>query len=250
MSKEEFDNSVFEDVRQELEILVGNCEQVSLVETNPVLDSVLYLCDIEWVQKLKVLEERLKMEYGYDDALMKLYGINTLMKFINRDSPTHYYKLYEKETWEQVNDQDKVRQRLDAKLIKWQNAMEKRTVEKLKAKGIDGATIDKIKHDMKQEVKEAYKELDFIKANFDTLDVRISDYTNRKSYTAVTIAVCNDKGDCLIKKKDSFTRVTLRKDIPNVLWYKPKSEDEKLTELQRFFKGATNAFGSIYYKEH
>jgi len=257
VSLKNIDKSVYEDVIRELYQLLSKYKTVSLVEENPELDAVLYICDEECIKELGVFQKRLEMEYGYDEAVLNKFGFHTLAKIINPDAPTHYYKLYSKETWEQVNDQEKVRQRLDGKFSKWKNTMQKKVLEKLKAKGVDDATIARVKADLQKEIADAQKELDYIKEHFDELDVRISDYENRKAYTTVTFAITpkEDELNKLIsvpvskkKPKEKFGRITLRKEIPNILWYKPKTEEEKLTELQRYLKSAKHAFGSIYYK--
>lgn len=192
------------------------------------------------------------MEYGFDEVMLKKFGISTLLKYLNKEHPAHYYKLYKKELWEQVNDQDKVKDRLDGKFAKWKYTMKKRTLEKLNAKGVDSTTKAKIEADMSKEIAVAEKELEYIKENFDSLDVRISEYEHRRVYTGIAVSLTLPPEIKKLKGKEkieSVLRMTLRKDVANILWYRELSEDAKLNELQRYLKYAKHAFGDVYYLE-
>jgi len=239
------DNSIFEDVRRDIYEIISHCQQKSLIEENAELDSVLYICSDEVMEQVKEQEKRLVMEYGHDEFLYKSFGINAILKYINRDIPTHYYKLYKKETWEQINDQKKVFDRLDGVFLRWKNVMKSKVNAQLKKNNVDEHTIANVNADIKEEIIEAEKKLNYIKENFDELDVRISNYANRNQYTAVTIAKPKEGKPEI----DKFAQITLRKEIPNLLWYVPKSKEDKLTKLQKYFKKAKHAFGTVYYAE-
>ncbi len=252
MRVEETDNSIYEDVKRDLVELLQHYPKKSLIKENPKLDAELYICDDIAIENVKVFEKRLNMEYGYDEKLIKKFGISSLVKLLNTDYPAHYYKMYSKENWEQVNEQEKVKQRLDQKYQKWANAMKKRTLDKLKAKGIDNTIKMKIEDAMKQEILEAKKKLEYIKENFDSLDVRISEYEHRRLYTGIAISLTlprTVRSPHAKKKVESILRKTLRKGVANILWFKEQCEDDKLSELQLYLKYATHAFGDVYYSE-
>ena len=250
MSNKKIDDSIYQDVKRDLNTLLEKYPKKSLVEDDKNLDAYIVICDDKCIKQINTLEKRLNIEYGFDEVMIKSFGITSLLKYLNTEFHAHYYKLYKKELWEQVNDQDKVRDRLDGKFAKWKNTMKKRTLEKLSAKGVDSATKAKVESDMNKEITEAKKELEYIKDNFDSLNVRISEYEHRRAYTGITVSLTLPSELKKLKGKnkiESVLRMTLRKDVANILWYKELNEDDKLNELQRFLKYAKHAFGDVYY---
>lgn len=241
------DKSIYEDVKRGIDELLSGVARVSLKEEDPLLVDELLLCDTECYDQLKIFEKRLRIEYGDDEEILKQFGISTIVKFINYNDPTSYYKLYKKFTWEQVNDRDKVRERLDAKFAKWKNKYKKNTLDALQKKNAKPDAISKVMDDIAREVNEASRELEYIKANFEELDVRISDYENRNAYTTVTYSFyATGKKNKPIKK---FNRVTLRREIYNALWYEPEKEECSDSELLKYLKSAKRAFDCVYYKQ-
>lgn len=236
IKKENFDNSIFLDVKEEIESALKKLPK-EVIES---AEAQLYKVDESFMNFLKDCSQRLILEYAYDEKVYKEYNISKIVKIINENSPSHHYRIYEQEKWKQVNDRELVWERLDGSFVKYKNSLMANIRKKVKEKNIDQESIVKIMDDVKKEVHEASKELDFIKKNFEELDVRISSYHQR---TKVAIIECR-----INKKRD--VRKNLRKNVPNILWFKELTEEEKQredNELIKFMRASKRAFGEIYY---
>ncbi|MEA3227673.1 MAG: hypothetical protein U9P38_01240 [Campylobacterota bacterium] len=228
------DTAIFDEVKNDFDRFIKN------FTPEIIQDSELYILNDREIDKILSLEQLLYKEYG-DLANYKIYKLSNIVKIVNPTEPSHYYKLYVREKWEQVNDQEKVLARLDGKFAKWKNRLKKETFESCKLKGIPQDKISDIMNNIDQEIIVAKRELAYIKENFDNLDVRISGYAHRKVYGAISYKM---------NKKQYST--TLRNSVPNILWFRELSEDDKVrtnNELKLYLDKATLAFGDIYYSE-
>ncbi len=228
------DTTIFDDVKSDFNKFIKN------FTPEVVQNSDLYIFNDKQIDSILSLEQILQREYG-DLPSYKHYSLSNIVKIINPLEPSHYYKLYVREKWEQVNDQEKVLARLDGKFAKWKNRIKKETLESCKLKAIPQEKIDAIMKNIDDEIVVAKKDLAYIKENFDNLDVRISGYAHRKVYGAISYK---------LHKKQYST--TLRNSVPNVLWFKELTEDEKVrtnNELKLYLDKATLAFGDVYYSE-
>ena len=235
MSKVEFDDSVFIDVKEEINRLLCSYQKEFFEAT----EAELYLVDEVAMKFFDDCKERLIMEYGYDKKIYKRYNLENIIKIISSD-PVHDYKIYETEKWKQINDRELVFDRLDGYFERYKNSLRANVRKKTIEKNIDQKSIAKIMADINKEIEEAGRELEFIKNNFEELDVRISSYNER---TKVSMIECRS-----FKKKGA--RKNLRKSVPNVLWFKELEKEEQIrkdNELVRFMNVAKRAFGEVYY---
>jgi len=226
------DTTIFDNVKADFNKFIKN------FTPEIVQKSELYVLNDKQIESILSLDKILKREYS-DLPNYKHLNLSNIVKIINPLEPAHYYKLYVREKWEQVNDQEKVLARLDGKFAKWKNRIKKETRESCKLKAIPQDKIDEIMRRIDEEIIVAKKDLAYIKENFDDLDVRISGYAHRKVYGAISYK---------LHKKQYST--TLRNSVPNILWFKELTEDEKVrsnNELKLYLDKATLAFGDVYY---
>ena len=235
------DVSIFEDVRNDvMEILRKFTEKEA--EDNKyetVEEAELFIVNKECIDELKVCSNRLIMEYSHlGDDIFKKFGISNIVKIINPQHPAHWYKTFVDESWKQVNDEELVQERLDKELAKYKAILMSNTRKKIKEKEIpDEKAKDIYKRIKEKEFPEAEELCEFIKNNFDELDVRISTYNERTKYGAVQFMI----GE---KKK----QVNLRKKIPNVLWFeKQEKKRQRNNELILYLSKAKRAFGDVYF---
>lgn len=230
------DVSVYDGIKIEVENLLGQYPEQKCV------DAVLFVVDDEAIKALHVLSQRLSMEYGGDDTIYAKFKLSTLVKVINFEKPCSWYKTFEAESWKQVNDKEKVLQRLDSEFSKYKNKIKSFTLKKIKDNKIPKKQEALIMNDIEAEIIQGKKKLDYIQENFETLDVRISTYHERTKYAGVQY---------IIHKKREPNQ-SLRKQVPNVLWFKEASKAEKVhkdNELVVYLEHAKRAFGDVYFVE-
>lgn len=228
MSKE-FDESIFDSIRVEFG------EMISAYQKERVVESDLYMIDDAAMAKIKEFETRLDMEYGGDEKTQKKCNISKITKVINPDEVATYYKPFAKEKWEQVNNREKVLNRLESKYNIWKNSLIKNTKGKLAEIGAPSSVVKETMKRVDMEIEEGARSLDYIIENFEELDVMISGYELRKKYGAVQY-----------KSGGKFCNTTLRLDVANVLWYK-KERSREDNETALFIEKAKKAFGIVYY---
>jgi len=230
------DISIYEREKQEILQALQAYERVSQ------RDCILFIIDELMHNRIIDAQMTLEREYGYDEAVLKQYSIESIVKHLNMKSPTYTYSLHDKRFWRQINDPDKVRAKLDEEFIIWKNRLVHDVLGKVSTKGLNAEQLNKKRNDLNEEIEEAQRQLDYIKENFDTLDVKISSYFHRPSYGVIArFRTIDGKGGSFIRLKNS---------IPNALFVIQRP-DEPLphNKLPAFFDGAINAYGDVYYKE-
>lgn len=257
------DTSIFEDAKKDVEeILSGyECETYRLRSNrtdenkNVIFDHAeLYIVDFQAIKRLKEIDTLLSMEYGQYDELNKnksdakrkprsikdLYSLESIVKVVDFEKPSNRYQISISERWKQINDEENVKNKLEAELIKHENKIFKRIQDKMDIKKLTPEIRADINKRVSDELREQKKYYQYIVDNFDELDVRISGYFERIEVAVLYWYVKNTR------QKD----LGLRKTVPNVLWF----EDAEVTmnnrsdnELQEYFKKATRAFGNVFF---
>jgi len=235
------DVSIFEDVRNDVMEILRKFTQKEPKNNKyeTVEEAELFIVNKECIDELKVCSQRLIMEYSHlGEDIFKKFDISNIVKIINPQHPAHWYKTFVDESWKQVNDEKLVRERLDKELAKYKAILMSNTRKKIKEKGIPAEKAKEIfKKIEKNEFPKADDLCEFIKENFDELDVRISTYNERTKYGAVQFMIDD-------KKK----QVNLRKKIPNVLWFEKKEKQrQRNNELILYLSKAKRAFGDVYF---
>ena len=229
------DTSIFESIKSEILSELQNYEKIEK------LDCVLFTIDSEMHFKLRDYSERLIMEYGHDESILKKYSLGSIVKYLNEDGLTHTYSLNEKTFAKQVNDQDKVKEMLDGEFTIWKNSLLKQVTSKVASKGLKGEALEAKRKELHAEVDEAEERLGYIKENFEELDVRISSFLTRPSLGIVA----RFRLDGNTKEKS----IRLKNSIPNVIYIKKKEPTVyPNNKLAAFLGSASHAFGDVYYR--
>ncbi len=214
-----------------------NSYEVEIIETDEALEpSQLFEADRELNNKLNGLRHSLEIEFNDDEAVLKRYGFHRIVKFFNPSSPASFYHIQIEKKWKQVNDPDKVLQRLDEELSVWSNSYRLHAYKELEAnKEADEAFITEQKVFIDTRIKEAAKECKKIKENFEEFsDVRICSKHRAHNYGTIHYTIVEKK----FKKH-------LSSKLPNVIYYKTQRRSNN--KLDKFLSEAKNVFGDVWY---
>jgi len=229
------DTSIYDTTKDEI------LESLQSYKKIEKLDTVLFIIDEPMHNIILEAEKLLIMEYGDDAAILKKYSIDTIVKHLNKVGSTHTYSLAEKTFHRQINDPEKVKEKLDEEFSIWKNRLLKEITAVLKEKELSPELIEEKRRELKLEIDEAEKELEYVKEHFEELDVRISSFLTRPSPGVVVRFRING-----VKKEGSFR---LKNSIPNALFLKEKPDEvQPQNKLIRFLESAKHAFGDVYYK--
>ncbi len=240
------DTSIYDDARKDVEDILKSYPSLLVHE------ATLYIVDKQAIDKLKDIERLLVMEYSQYSAEheastlkkkgrppVEKYSLASIVKVINFDEACNAYQTYISESWKQVNNREKVKSRIDAEFDKHKNKLRKFTKKKLEEKGVSKDIQAEIERSIEKELKEAEKERDYILANFDKLDVRISTYFERVKYAGLSWFI----------KGEKQMNVNLRKEVPNVLWFEElENRVRKDNKLVKFLSEAKRAYGDVFYR--
>ncbi len=228
--------ALHESIKKEVLLLLRSYEY-KLIETDEALEpSQLFEADRELNEKLNALQRSLETEFNDDEAALKRYGFHKIVKFFNPAAPASFYHIQIEKKWKQVNDPDKVLQRLDEELSVWSNAYRKHAYKELEDnKETDEVFIKEQKAIIDTKIKEAAKECKRIKDNFEEFsDVRICSKGRAHNYGTVHYTV-----------EDKKYKKHLSSKLPNVIYYKAQYRSNN--KLDEFLSEAENVFGDVWY---
>jgi hypothetical protein len=235
------DNSIFDRVASDVEQILQKYEHTK----REIRDCVLFVLDDEGMEALKQSKKSLAIEYGdLGDKVAKEYSIESLVKILNENMPSFYYFLYEKETWEEVNCQNKVKERLLGRFVKYKNKSRKDHVAKWKELKYTQSMIVQKKAELEIEWAKKEKRLNEILDCWDEYEVRITKYENRNIYGAISYKTFAD--DTL--EKEVRKSALLRISVPNVLWYKEINKVPANKKILEFLDGAEKLFDDVFVK--
>lgn len=256
------DESIYNNVKIELQKLLeqyrydtiklkGNIKDDA---GNPnIEESRLYIVDAKAIEKLKEFDTLLHMEYQEYDNLQEQndskrkkrsvadrYSLESMVKVINFHAPANSYGTTIQESWKQINDEEKVRESLEVELIKHKRKLEKNIRKKMDVKNLTPGLRADIMSRVEAEAKEEAKEYQYILEHFEELDVRISTYYERIETVYLNWYV----------EKERQSNVSLRKTVPNVIWFEELNEEDKKrsdNKIEKYFKHAKRAYGNVFY---
>ena len=144
-----------------------NSYEAEVIDTDEAIEpSLLFKADRELNDKLNDLQCSLEIEFNDDETALKRYGFHRIVKFFNPSAPASFYHIQIEKKWKQVNDPDKVIQRLDEELSVWSNSYRLHAYKELEVnKEADEAFITEQKVFIDTRIKEAAKECKKIKEN-------------------------------------------------------------------------------------
>ncbi|KAB7891255.1 hypothetical protein [Poseidonibacter ostreae] len=201
----------------------------------------LYIVDEDAINEIKRIGKVLFAKYGNNAVLYKEFNIGNIVKVINTEKPSHWYRVFSAYHWKEINSQEKVFKNLAGELERHFNKLKANVKKKLKDKEITQDIENEILIEINKQYKEALKELEYIESNRDKLLVRISAYNRRKKYPRVDFKI----------NKVRQTAVGLKTTALNALWFEELKEEEKHNtnnKLIEFFKESKNPFGDVFYR--
>jgi len=232
------DISIFETTRSELLDALQAYEKVEM------LDTVLFIVDEEMCNVISQARRLLELEYGNNEKMLKKYSIDSIIKYLNGDgvSPAHSYTLREKTFHRQITKPDTVKEMLDTEFKLWRNRLLKEVLSKVTSKGLTPEQIQSKRDELNAEIAVAEEKHDYIKENFDSLEVKISSLIKRPSFGVVI------RYWVIGATKETKTR--LKNTIPNVLYFKEKPvETAPHNKIKEFLEHSENPYGEVYYRE-
>ena len=232
------DISIFESTKDEILEALQSYEKVEM------LDTVLFIVDEKMCEVISQARRLLELEYGSDEMMFKKYSIDSIVKYLNGEGipPAHTYTLREKTFHRQINDPDKVREMLDTEFKLWQNRLLKEVTSKIATKGLSPEQIQAKRSELNAEIAVAQKKHEYIKENFDNLEVKISSLVKRPSFGVVI--------RYWVIGATKETKIRLKNTIPNVLYFKEKPvEVPPHNKIKEFLERSENPYGEVYYIE-
>lgn len=225
----------FDEVKEAIEKYLLDYQMIQEKEAK------LFIIDEKAVTFLKECELKLFTRYSGDPALYKEFNLSNIVKVINFKEPANWYRTFCAYHWREINNKDAVLKALAGELEKHFNKLKTNVKKQFKNKQLSKESEDKALRNINNEYEIALKEVEYIKANKDSLEMRISAYHRRKVYPRVDYKI----------NKIRQTAVQLKKTSLNALWFKELEEDEKHNinnELILFLKDAKNPFGDFFYR--
>lgn len=230
--------TLHESIKQEVLKLLESYEYKTIDTDEELAPSKLYEADKALNDKLNFLQLKLELEFGDNESALKRYGFHRIVKFINPGAPASFYHVQIEKKWKQVNDPQKVIQRLDEELAVWSNTYRKHAYEELEAnREADEVFIQEQKALIDSKIRDAAKECKRIKDNFEEFrDVRICSKYRAHNYGTLHYTI-----------EDKKYKKHLSSKLASVIYY--KTQYRANNKLDEFLSEATNVFGDVWFIE-
>ncbi|PCI28635.1 MAG: hypothetical protein COB67_05855 [SAR324 cluster bacterium] len=226
----------FEDIKQRVVALLSFYSPEKITVDENMKPFMFYLADLDLNNQLNNL--RFELESTLDDELdLKKYGFHKIVKFYNPGVVSTSFFYYFETKWKQVNDPQKVKNRLEEEYTVWANSYKAHSFEQLdRNSSLDAEFLSIQKSLINKKIAEKRKILLWLQNNFDSLD---------------DIRVCskeraNDYGSLRYELDGKRITAHLSSKLPSVLYYE-KQEYRKNNKVDMFLAEAKNAFGDVYF---
>ena len=226
-----------ESIKEEVLLLLSSYIP-QVINTDKELEpALLYEANKLLNDKLTFLKLKLELPFEEDEAAIKKYGFNKIVKFVNPGNAAKQYHIHIEKKWKQVNDPIKVELRLEEELAVWANSYKLHSFQELdKASGATEVFIKEQKALVEARIKEAKLECKKIKDNFSNYsDVRICSKHRAHDYGTIHFTLDNGK-----KFKNHLSI-----KMPNVIYYE-KPAFRSNNKLDEFLSEAVNVFGDVW----
>jgi len=215
----------------------------------------------------KALNEVLFLEAGVRGMAMEKGEIKSknkdpfyhFAKILNPKYPAFKYNFYLAHKHKEIFDRNKIREAIPAEIEIWKNTERKHLEEKIAGikPPISQEDADKMREALENSISIDLQTVEHLMENFDEYDVVITSYEQKKYYPCIyfTLDTSSDyEGDDPEEKIKYYKKQNahLRKDVPNLLWFK---DDRTFSELRandkisRIIKTYTRLCGTIYIKK-
>jgi len=205
---------------------------------------ILYLINKEELDRILLLELDVR-DNNIEMGINKKNHFYDYAKIINPEYPAFKYTLSMKHKKKEIFDREKVKKTLPAEFEIWKNRSRlflRRKIENLDI-NISSVEAKKLTDDLEKKIELDEKNIKKILLNFDEYDVVISTFEQYTYYPALYFVMELGEG----KTKASDTH--LRKDVPNLLWFRdnrPFNElraNDKISRIIQTF----DCFADIIY---
>lgn len=196
--------------------------------------SVLYFAQKEQIILLVGLKTQLEgaFERTTDE---RNYKFEKIAKILNPVRAATNYSVGIRGRHRQINDSEKVREKIAAEFAIWKNKTRKDAREYAALHSLDDSAHAALEAEITRRIAEGEAQFAFIDAHFDELDVRIVGYEHEKSYPYIDYSVDG-------KKHQTHLSIT----VPNVLYLNLGTFRNDM-EVAQFVKEAVHAFGDVYF---
>ena len=226
-----------ESIKEEVQLLLSSYTSQSIKTDDDLEPALLYEANKSLNDKLTFLKLKLELPFEDDEAAIRKYGFNKIVKFVNPGNAAKQYHIHIEKKWKQVNDPLKVQLRLEEELAVWANSYRLHSFEELdKTTNATEVFIKEQKALVEARIKEAKLQCIKIKNNFnDYTDIRICSKHRAHDYGTIHFTL-NDNQK--YKKHLSIK-------MPNIIYY-IKPEFRSNNKLDEFLSEATNVFGDVW----
>jgi len=224
-------------IKEEVHLLLSSYTSQTIKTDDDLEPALLYEANKSLNDKLTFLKLKLELQFEDDEAAVRKYGFNKIVKFINPGNVAKQYHIHIEKKWKQVNDPLKVELRLEEELAVWINSYKLHAFEELeKASDATEVFIKEQKALVAARIEIAKLECTKIKNNFnDYTDIRICSKHRAHNYGTIHFTLKNNQK---FKKHLSIK-------MPNVIYYE-KPEYRSNNKLDEFLSEATNVFGDVW----
>jgi hypothetical protein len=254
------EKELFDDTKYELGLLLLEYRQRDIngshylqLESDTKEQPELYLADDGLRDSLVALEKSLDSQL--DEVFLKRYGFHNLCRLFNPDEKVYHYSIVKEKKFKHVNNQEKVLERLDGEYSQWKSRYKTLSLNTFAAETTrTQLEMDDFEAILEQKILEAGVELERIKENFETLDVRVISKIRAHSFYTLFYRQKkvrrgrpsrNDRGKSIVYKQIKRHISTM---TPNVLWYKKGIRRD--CSVDEFILKADNPFGDVYVMQN
>lgn len=229
-----------ESIKEEVLLLLSSYTPQVIKTDEDLEPALLYEANKSLNDKLTFLKLKLELPFEEDEAAIKKYGFNKIVKFVNPTTVAKQYHIHIEKKWKQVNDPIKVELRLEEEYAVWANSYKLHAYEELnKAESATEVFIKEQKALVEARIKEAKLECKKIKDNFSNYsDVRICSKHRANDYGTIHFTLMDGK-----KYKNHLSI-----KMPNVIYYQ-KPAFRSNNKLDEFLSEAVNVFGDVWVVE-
>lgn len=226
----------------------------------------IYLLDKKSLDEVLLLEAGVRggvIEKETGEKSKTIDPFYPFAKILNPKYSAFKYSFYLAHKHKEIFDRSKIKKAIPKEMERWQNRERKYLRERIAEidPPISQEVADKMRKELEDQISIDRKTVEKLMDNFEEYDVAMTSFEEKKYYPSIYFTLdisaelegiseeeIKKKGLKPYKKKDTH----LRKDVPNLLWYKderPFSELRANDKISRIIKTYIRCCGSIYIKK-
>lgn len=215
----------------------------------------------------KTLDEVLFLEAGVRGTALEKEKTDTktkdpfypFAKILNPKYPAFKYSFYLAHKHKEIFDRSKIKDAVPGEIEIWKNSERKKLEEKIAETEPPMSQIDadNLRRELEDNISIDEQTIKKLMEDFEEYDVVITSFEQKKYYPSIyfTLDTSADyEGDDANERQKYYKKqdTHLRKDVPNLLWFKddrPFSELRANDKISRIIKTHTRCCGTIYMKK-